>query len=255
VQIYLAWITHFVRGDMGMSYAYRAPVAPFVLHALGRSMLLASLTFMIAVPFSLAAGIYAATRAGRWQDRVITLAGLALTTVPEFASGIVLILIFGVWLRWLPMSAQPRPGMGALAVLRHLLLPSMPLALVLFGYIARIARAGTLQALQADYTTTAVLKGLPPHIVLLRHVLPNALLPSITVVATQFGYMVGGLVVVETLFRCQGIGSLVLTAARTKDFPMLQAGILTVGAIFALATLTADLLTSLLDPRRRPGAQ
>jgi peptide/nickel transport system permease protein len=133
-------------------------------------------------------------------------------------------------------------------------LPSIPLVLVLFGYIARMARAGTVEALDADYTRTAVLKGLPRRVVLWRHVLRNALLPTISVIATQTGYLIGGLVVVETLFHYQGIGLLIWTAARGKDFPMLEAGVLTVGVVYTVATLGADLLYSLLNPRIRFGA-
>ena len=173
--------------------------------------------------------------------------------VPEFVSALALILLLGVRLRWLPLSAGTPPGASAAEQLRHLLLPALPLVLVLFGYVARIARAGTLAALDADYTRTAVLKGLPRRTVLARHVLRNALLPTVAVLATQVGYLIGGLVVVETLFRSQGIGSLVLQAARAKDFPMLEAGILAVGAACLLATLLADLLTALLDPRTGAG--
>ena len=126
--------------------------------------------------------------------------------------------------------------------------------LVLFGYIARMARAGTVEALDADYTRTAVLKGLPRRTVIWRHVLRNALLPTITVIATQVGYLIGGLVVVEVLFHYQGIGSLIFTAARGKDFPMLEAGVLTVGIIYTIATLSADTLYSLLNPRIRFGS-
>jgi peptide/nickel transport system permease protein len=139
--------------------------------------------------------------------------------------------------------------------LRHLILPALPLVIVLFGYIARMARAGTLEALDSDYARTAVLKGLPQRTVILRHVLRNALLPTITVVAAQVGYMIGGLVVVESLFRYQGIGSLILNAARGKDFPMLEAGILTVGAIFVATTLVADSLYTVLNPRLREGGR
>jgi peptide/nickel transport system permease protein len=131
----------------------------------------------------------------------------------------------------------------------------LPLVFELFGYIARMARAGTVEALDSDYTRTAVLKGLPWRVVIFRHVLRNALLPTITVVATQLGYLVGGLVVVESLFRYQGIGSLILTAARDKDFPMLEAGILTVGAIYVLVTVGADLLYTVLNPRLRAGGR
>jgi peptide/nickel transport system permease protein len=166
----------------------------------------------------------------------------------------VLILIFGVWLKWLPISASWPEGAGLLTQIYYLLLPSMPLFLVLFGYIARMARAGTIEALDADYTRTAVLKGLPWHVVLWHHVLRNSLLPTITVVATQVGYLIGGLVVVEVLFHYQGIGGLIYTAARGKDFPMLEAGILTIGIIYTVATFAADLLYSALNPRIHFGA-
>jgi peptide/nickel transport system permease protein len=249
--MYWDWASRFVTGDMGQSYVYHTPVAPAVLGALGNSLKLAAVAFAIVVPLSIGAGVYAAARAGRWQDRAISLGGLSLAVVPEFVSSILLILVLGVWLRWLPISAGTRPGTGALEQLRHLILPALPLVVVLFGYIARMARAGTVQALDADYTRTAVLKGLPRRVVILRHVLRNALLPTITVVASQIGYMIGGLVVVETLFRYQGIGSLILNAAKGKDFPMLEAGVLAIGAVYVLATLAADALNAALDPRQR----
>jgi len=253
VETYLTWIGHFLTGDMGRSYTFRSPVAPFVGGALVNSLKLAAVAFAIVVPLSIGAGVYAAMRAGRWQDRVISVAGLSLTVVPEFVSSIALILVLGIWLRWLPISAATRPGTPALEQLRHLILPALPLVIVLFGYIARMARAGTLEALDSDYARTAVLKGLPARTVIFRHVLGNALLPTITVVAAQVGYMIGGLVVVESLFRYQGIGSLILAAARGKDFPMLEAGILTVGAIFVMTTLAADTLYTVLNPRLRGG--
>ncbi len=251
LQQYLSWIAKFLVGDMGESYVFRTPVAPFIGNALANSLKLAAVAFVIVMPLSVGAGVFAAMRAGRWQDRTISIAGLSLTVVPEFVSSIALILVLGVWLRWLPLSATTRPGTPALVQLQHLIMPSLPLVLVLFGYIARMARAGTVEALDADYTRTAILKGLPQRTVIVRHVLRNALLPTITVVATQCGYLIGGLVVVESLFRYQGIGSLILTAARGKDFPMLEAGILTVGAIIILLTLAADMLYTLLNPRLR----
>jgi peptide/nickel transport system permease protein len=248
------WISRFVQGDMGRSYAYRAPVAPFIANALANSAKLAAVAFLLVVPLSLAMGVLAALHAGRPVDRSIMVAGMSATIVPEFVSGIILILIFGVWLRWLPISATWPPGAGFFGQLYHLLLPAIPLVLILFGYIARMARAGTLEALDADYTRTAVLKGLPQSTVLWRHVLRNALLPTVSVIATQTAYLIGGLVVIETLFRYQGIGSLIFLAANKKDFPMLEAGVLAVGCVFAVASLLADLIYSWLNPRIRFGA-
>lgn len=250
---YAQWIGRFVRGDMGMSYAYRSPVGPFVGAALARSAKLGALAFAIVVPLAISAGVWAALHAGRWIDRAIMIVGLSATVVPEFVSSITLILVFGIWLSWLPSEAGYPDDAGMLTALRHLILPALPLVFVFFGYIARMARAGTAEALDADYTRTAVLKGLPRRVVIIRHVLPNALTPTITVAATQLGYMVGGLVVVETLFHYQGIGSLIYNAATAKDFPMLEAGVLTVGVVYMAANLIADALIVMLDPRLRVG--
>jgi peptide/nickel transport system permease protein len=248
---YSAWIGHFLRGDMGQSYAFRSAVAPFVVDALANSAKLGALAFIVVVPLGIAGGVYSALHAGRWIDRVISITGLSATVVPEFVSSIVLILVFGVWLQWLPIEATAPPDASVLVQLKHLILPVLPLVLVFFGYIARMARAGTVEALDADYTRTAILKGLPRRTVIWRHVLRNALLPTVTVAATQLGYMIGGLVVVETLFHYQGIGSLIYNAAKAKDFPMLEAGVLTVGVIYTAANLIADALYVVLNPRLR----
>lgn len=251
LEIYLSWIGGMLSGDMGQSYAYRAPVAPFVGTAFLKSLKLVVVVFAIVVPLGIGAGVFAALNAGRAIDRIVSVASLSLTVIPEFVSAIVLILVFAVFLRWLPLSAAWPEGAGPLTQLEHLILPAMPLVIILFGYVARMARSGTIEALESDYTRTAVLKGLPWRTVVSRHVLRNALLPTITVLASQMGYALGGLVVVETLFRYQGIGNLVLTAAKGKDFAMLQAGVLTIGAFFIVITLLADLLTVLLNPRLR----
>jgi peptide/nickel transport system permease protein len=250
---YWDWISHFVVGDMSMSYAYRSPVAPFIMDALGYSVKLGLVAFCLVVPLSIAAGVWSALHVGRAVDRIVSVLGLSATVLPEFVTGIVLIIVFGVWLQWLPITANWPDGSGPLTQIYYLLLPSIPLVLVLFGYIARMTRAGTIGVLDSDYVRTAVLKGLPWRVVLWRHVLRNALLPTITVVATQLGAMIGGLVIIEVLFHYPGIGSLIFDAARTKDFPMLQAGVLVIGTIYTLAALVADILYSLLNPRVRFG--
>ncbi len=248
---YLSWSAHALRGDLGLSWAYRQPVAPLIADALLQSAKLGLFAFVVVVPLGIGAGVWAALHAGRWPDRVISVCGLCASAVPEFVSSIVVILVFGITLRWLPTEAVAAPGAGALAQLHHLILPVVPLVLVFFGYLARMARAGTLDALDADYTRTAILKGLPRRTVIVRHVLRNALLPTITVAATQLGYLIGGLVVVESLFRYPGVGSLIYDAAKAKDFPMLEAGVLTLGAVYTLANLGADVLYTLLNPRLR----
>jgi peptide/nickel transport system permease protein len=252
---YWDWISGFVMGDMGTSYIFRSPVAPFVLEALGNTLKLAAVAMSLVVPIGILAGVIAALNVNRPIDRIISIGGLSATVMPEFVTGIILILIFGIWLPVLPISATWPDGAGFFTQLHHLILPALPLFFVLFGYIARMARAGMIEALDSDYTRTAVLKGLRWRTVIWRHVLRNALLPTITVIATQTVYLIGGVVVVETLFRYQGIGSLIITAARGKDFPMLQGGILTIGIILALATILADALYSVLNPRIRLGGR
>ena len=250
---YWDWITGFVRGDMGNSYQFRAPVEPFITSAIGKSLELAAVAFILVVPLSLVGGVVAALNVGKAPDRVITVLGLSLSTVPEFVSGIVLMIVFGIWLNVLPLSAAWPPGASIPTQLYHLILPAIPLVLILFGYIARMARAGTVTALDSDYARTATLKGLPRRTVVRRHVLRNALLPTITVIATQIGYLIGGLVVVEQLFNYNGIGTLLLNAARNRDYPQLQSTVLVIGVIYLVATLVADILYSVLNPRIRYG--
>jgi peptide/nickel transport system permease protein len=251
---YLSWISGLLHGSMGESYAFRSPVAPFIGAALVNSAKLAGLALIVIIPLGILGGVAAALRAGRLSDRAISVTGLSAATVPEFVSGIVVIIIFGIWLKVLPVTASAGAGASALSQLDHLILPAIPLVLILFGYIARMARAGTIEALDSDYVRTATLKGLKRSVVIRRHVLRNSLLPTITVIATQTGYLVGGLVVVEVLFNYQGIGRLIFSAAQAKDFPMLEAGVLTIGIVYMVATLIADVLFTVLNPRLRVGS-
>jgi peptide/nickel transport system permease protein len=251
---YGTWVGHLVRGDLGQSLQYKVSVSSLLGPSLLNSLKLAALAFVLVVPLSILGGILAALRQARITDRVITVGGLSLTAVPEFVTAIVLIVIFGVAFKVLPTTAQAPPGAGFFTQVEYLLLPALALVAVLFGYIARITRAGVIEALDADYTRTAFLKGLDTPTILRRHVLRNALLPTIAVVATQTGYLIGGLVVIETLFNYPGIGQRILLAAQNKDFTMLEAGVLIVGIVYLAATLIADTLYSLLNPRIRYGA-
>src|SRR6516225_8775051 len=250
---YLGWIGGLLHGNLGESYTYQAAVEPFVRAALINSLKLAVLAFVIVVPLGIIGGVIAALYNGRTIDRIISVTGLSLSSVPEFVSGIVVIVVFGVALKALPVTASAGAGAGVFNQFRHLILPAIPLVLVLFGYIARMARAGTIEALNSDYARTATLKGLPEATVIRRHVLRNSLLPTITVIATQTGYLIGGLVVVEVLFNYQGLGNLIYKAAQQKDFAMLEAGVLLIGVVYVVATLIADILLTLLNPRLRLG--
>jgi peptide/nickel transport system permease protein len=252
---YLNQMKGYLQGDMGTSVSTRQPISDVLWPALGHSAKLALLAFIIVVPLSIFGGVVAALHEGSVRDRIITVGGLSATAVPDFVWAVVLLIVFSLGLGIFPSTAAWPDGSGIFTQIHYLLLPSICLVFVLFGYIARMARAGTIEALDADYTRTAVIKGLPQRTVLRRHVLRNSLLPTIAVIATQVGYLMGGLVVIELIFNYQGIGQMIFRAATQKDFPALEAAVLVVGVVFLLSTLVADILYSVLNPRVRLGSE
>ena len=253
---YLDWAGGVVRGDFGNSLVPpEQPVWDVIATGAPRTRSSSPLfAFVLVVPFGILGGVLSGLRVGKATDRGITVVGLSLAVVPEFVTGLVLILVFSIWAGWLPVTAQWEPGSGPLTQVKHLTLPAIALTLVLFGYVARITRAGVVEALDADYTRTAFLKGLPRKTVIRRHVLRNAILPTIAVIATQVGYLLGGLVAIELLFNYRGIGLTTLEAAQLKDYTVLSAGVLIIGFTYVVVTLVADVLSALLNPRIRFGA-
>jgi peptide/nickel transport system permease protein len=247
---YWKLVSGYATGDWGTSPVLNVEVRPLVLRRFGNSLILAAFAFALIVPFSIFMGVVAALHHGRWQDRAISITGLSLIALPEFVSGVILLVVFAVSLGWFPSSSAV-PGPNPVDWFRQLLLPSIPLMFVLFGYIARMARAGTVDALRADYTRTATLKGLPRRTVVGRHVLRNALLPTISVVSVQIGYLVGGLVVVETLFAYPGIGSLAYDSVQANDITVIEAIVLFTAVLYMLSNLVADILYAALNPRVR----
>jgi peptide/nickel transport system permease protein len=250
---YLRWAGGLVTGDWGRSLRFDVPVLPLVLDRLGRSLILACTSLVLLVPVGILLGLLAAEREGGPFDRTVTAVGMALGALPEFVTGVLLIVVFGLWLGVLPIQALPPPGAGPLDWARHLLMPALCLVVLMFAYVFRMMRASTADALAADYTRTAVLKGLPRGLVLRRHVLPNALVPTLAVLGTQLGWLVGGLVVVETLFRYPGLGSLIQFAAAQRDVPLLAGSAMAVAVVYGVGGLLADLAQLLLDPRARRG--
>jgi peptide/nickel transport system permease protein len=245
------WLQGFVRGDWGESVVLQTPIRPLVVDRLLNSLQLALVALLVIVPISIGLGTLAALREDGLADRVISVTGLSLTAIPEFVSGVVLLVVFAVGVSWFPVTAEFPAGANPITRLHHLFLPSIPLMLVLFGYIARMARAGAVEALRSAYVRSAVLKGLPWRHIVIRHVLRNSLLPTITVIGAQVGWLVGGLVVVETLFSYQGIGKLMLDSAIGHDIPVLEATTLIVAVFFMASNLVADVLYGILNPRIR----
>jgi peptide/nickel transport system permease protein len=250
---YVAWAGGFVTGDWGESALLEVPVRPLVLDAFWNSLLLAGFALILIVPTSVALGVFAGLRRDSVLDRTITVSSLSMTVIPEFVSGVVLLYVFAVWLKWLPVSAMPPEGSPFYTRLYYLILPAIPLMFLELGYIARMARVGTVQVLSMPYIRTAVLKGLPRRRVIFGHVLRNAMVPTVTVIGSQVGWLIGGLVVIEVLFVYPGIGKLMVDAALSHDVPLLEASVLMVAIVYMLANLIADIVVALLNPRIRMG--
>jgi peptide/nickel transport system permease protein len=237
--------------DFGDSYQSGGPVMDLLLPALGRSAKLAALAFIITIPISIAAGIYAARRQNSLRDRVVVNLGLGSTSIPEFVTGTLLLSLLAVKLSFGRAFANPPDGTSLIGQLDYLILPALAMVVSYFGYIARMTRAGVITSLAADYTRTATMKGLSKGEVMRRHVLRNALAPTITVISVQIGYLMGGIIGVEKVFNYSGLGQTMLNAVGKHDIPVLQSAVLVVGMIYMVSTLLADLLIAWLNPRVR----
>lgn len=249
---YVRWLADFVRGDWGQSFSQRGrEVRPLVLDRLTRSMWLAGIAILMAVPLAILLGTMAGLRENRPLDVVISVSSLAITGLPEFVTGLVLINVIALQWNLLPASSRISPTASFGEALPSLLLPALTATLVLLAYIIRLTRAGVIEVLKKNYVRTATLKGLPWREVVFTHILRNALLPTVTVVAISFGWLISGLVVIENVFAYPGLGSLMLFAVDRRDLPLMQAIAMVTVTFYILANLTADLLYAFLNPRIR----
>jgi peptide/nickel transport system permease protein len=241
--------------NYGDSYVTGQPVLPTLAAAIGRSAKLAGLALLLTIPLAIIAGLYAARRRDRPSDRAIVLLGVTSSSIPEFVTGTILVVVVGVQLKLLPVLATPPPNADIPTQIRYLLMPATAMAIVYFGYIARMTRAGTIEVLQSDYARTATMKGLTTSQTMRRHVLRNALIPTVAVIAVQIGYLFGGIIAVEKIFNYNGMGQTMLFAAQQKDIPMLTAGAIIIGIVYMLATLAADMTIAWMNPRIRLDAE
>jgi len=253
---YLNWLGDFLRGDWGISFSTNLPIFPMVMDRLRNSLILALVTLIISVPLAVTLGIIAGLNANKPIDNTISVASLAVVGLPEFVTGLVLIQVFsfglrGLGLPYLPANSSIRPGTSFIEALPMLILPALTAMLVLLAYIARLTRAGVLEELKQPYVRTADLKGLPRRTVIVKHVLRNALLPTITVIAISIGWLISGLVVIENVFNYPGLGRMMIFAIDRRDLPLLQAVTMVTVFGFAIANLGADMLYGLLNPKIR----
>ncbi|MCA9889251.1 MAG: ABC transporter permease [Anaerolineae bacterium] len=237
---YSNWLGGFATGDWGKSYLDSSDVRTTVMRRLGNSLQLAGLTLLLAVPISIVLGVVAAVAQDTWLDGVISVFSLAVVGLPEFVTGLLFLSIFA-------------PGAGWPDWFRDFFLPALTATLVLLGYIARMTRAGVIEELRKPYVRTARLKGLSTREVLFKHVLRNALLPTITVIAISVGWLIGGLVVIENVFNYFGVGLLLVEAVERKNMPIIMAATMIIVFFFAFSNMIADLLYAMLNPRIRLG--
>jgi peptide/nickel transport system permease protein len=242
-----------LRGDLGRSLVMEMPIAQVLWPALGRSAVLAISALTVVSGFGIALGVVAAVRRGRLVDHLASAFTFVGLSVPEFFWGLLLILLLGSYLQWFPTSGYGLPDEGLWSYASHLVLPVMALTIGLLAHVSRLTRSSMIEALDSDYVKVARARGLSEWTVTLRHALRNAMLPTITVLAQDVGFLIGGIVAVETIFAYPGVGRLLVFALERHDLPLMQAAILVMTAVQCLANLTADLLYGFFNPRIRYG--
>lgn len=246
---YATWMGNVMQGDLGRSAANKQPVAEALIHRMPVSIFLAIYAMVIMILISVPLGIISAVKRGSMWDLLasgISVFGLA---VPGFWLAILMVMLFAVRLEWLPASGYVSPFENPLESLRYLLLPAIALGASTAGVLTRQLRSSLLEVLRDDYVRTARAKGLRGRAVLFRHALRNALIPSVTVLGLSMGNLLGGSLIIESIFLVPGVGSLLVQAIFTRDFPIVQAGTLVVAMLVLLINLGVDLLYGILDPR------
>lgn len=248
---YFTWLWDILHGDLGRSLSMEAPIAPILIERLGFSLRLAIPALVISVSLSLVLGVIAAIKPNGFLDHAITVITLTGVSVPAFVSGSLFILIFAAWLQWFPSTSSLSEGEGFFHWAYVLAMPIAVLSLEALAHLTRITRSSMIEVLKTPYVRTARLKGLPKRLVIYKHALRNAMLPTVTVIAFNIGWMLGGVVLVEQVFSYPGLGSLVLFSIEQRDTPLLQASMFFVATGYCVANLMADMAYALLDPRIR----
>lgn len=247
---YIHWLVGILTGNWGKSYILNQPIADIITTRLIHSTQLALLTLIEVILIGIPLGVIAAVRRNSIYDSIITAGSYIGISVPEFVTGTFLILLFGgpIW-HLFPSSGYTPIKQGVIPWLRHLILPSVTLTILLLAHVMRQTRSGMIETLQSEYIRTARLKGMSEYGVIFKHALRNGLLPTITVLALDLGYLMGSIVVVEEVFAYPGLGRLIVFAIQNRDLPTLQISVLIVAATYSFANLGADIMYTYLDPR------
>lgn len=247
---YLDWLFGFITGDWGESLIHKKAVTTVVMSRLVPSSLLAIFTTLIVIGVGIPLGVFSGYLDGTRMSSVINFLSYLGTSTPEFVSGTLLLLIFaGPELTLFPSGGYTPVSEGIFTWLHHLLLPAMTLAIILLAHVVRQTRGGMVETLNSEYVRTARLKGLSERSVLFKHALRNALLPTITVLALNFGWLMGSLVIVEEVFTYPGLGRLTVQAIQNRDIPLIQACVMLISGAYIFANFLADVAYSALDPQ------
>jgi len=247
---YADWLSHAVRGDLGTSIHSREPVFDLIMDRLPATLQLAAAATLVALLLGIPVAMVSAMYPGGWLDRVLSGWSALALGVPTFWLGILLILWFAVDLRWLPSASRHYAIWEDPAqAMRNLILPAITLGVYVSGVLARFLRASLVTEMNADYVRTARSKGLPERSIMRRHVMPNALLPFITIVGLMMASFIGGAVVTEAVFTYPGLGRLLIQAINTRDYPLIQGCIVVILVIYIFINLTVDILYAYVDPR------
>jgi len=248
---YSTWAIQVLKGDLGTSIHNGKQIADLVFERFKNTMLLATLTLMLGVPLAIGLGILTALRRDRLPDVVVSTLAIFAMTIPEFVSATLLIFIFSIWLGWVPGIVTASASAPLSSFLPGIILPVVVLTMVMTAHILRAVRSNVIEVMESDYIQMAVLKGVPYRTIILRHALPNALLPAINVIALTIAWLLGGVVVVEKVFNFPGLGHYMVDAISDRDLPVVQAIALIVATVYVGVNLAADLLGLLLNPRLR----
>jgi peptide/nickel transport system permease protein len=248
---YWRWLRGILHGDLGTSVVMDRPVAPILWERIERSAPVAVAALLVTALVGIVLGTVAAVHENRTVDHAVSVVSFLGISVPEFFWGIVLILVVSGYFELLPSSGWVPPTKDPLGWLARLVLPVLTLALTLVAHTSRLTRSSMLDVLRSQYVRAARARGLPERSVVYRHALRNALLPTVTVLAGNFGWLMGGLVVVETVFAFPGLGGLLVFAIQQRDIPMVEAAIVVIAGFYAVANLAADVTYTYLDPRIR----
>lgn len=249
---YVDWLWGFITLDPGNSLSFDQPIMPLLLERLKRSLLLGGIALVEVTVFGIAMGVYAAVRKDKLFDNIASIFSFIIISIPEFVSGSLMVFFLaGTGLRIFPAGGYSPLSDGFDEWVMHLILPSTTLTLVLLAYVMRMTRSSMIEVLRQNYIRTAYLKGLPENTVIFRHALKNALLPTVTLIANNIGFLIGGIVIVEMVFAYPGLGQLMINAISYRDIPTLQSCAMVVAAIYILANLAADLAYLYLNPKTR----